>query len=110
MTAFCPPKPKLKHIARSHFAFLTLVTIFPQQVAVSSSKGATGHTLGASGAINTALTLMAMKHNYLPPCIGLKNLEFDLNTVTRARKAKCDRAMCFSFGFGGQNAVITLSK
>ena len=84
--------------------------IFPQQVAVSSSKGATGHTLGASGAINTALTLMAMKHSYLPPCIGLKDLEFDLNIVTRARKAKCDRAMCFSFGFGGQNAVITLSK
>ena len=83
--------------------------IFPQ-VAVSSSKGATGHTLGASGAINTALTLMAMKHNYLPPCVGLKDLEFGLNIVTRARKAKCDRAMCFSFGFGGQNAVVTLSK
>ena len=46
--------------------------IFPRNVAVSASKGATGHTLGASGAINTALTLMAMKHNYLPPCIGLK--------------------------------------
>ena len=84
--------------------------IFPQQVAVSSSKGATGHTLGASGAINTALTLMAMNHNYLPPCVGLKDLEFDLNVVTRARGQKCDRAMCFSFGFGGQNAVITLSR
>jgi len=84
--------------------------IFPQQVAVSASKGATGHTLGASGAINTALTLMAMKHNYLPPCVGLKDPEFDLNIVTEAREAKCDRAMCFSFGFGGQNAVITLSK
>ena len=84
--------------------------IFPHTVAVSASKGATGHTLGASGAINTALTLMAMKHNYLPPCVGLKNLEFDLNVVTEARSAKCDRAMCFSFGFGGQNAVITLSK
>ena len=84
--------------------------IFSDRVAVSASKGATGHTLGASGAINTALTLMAMKHCYLPPCVGLKDLEFNLNVVTQARKQKCDRAMCFSFGFGGQNAVITLSK
>jgi 3-oxoacyl-[acyl-carrier-protein] synthase II len=84
--------------------------IFPQQIAISSSKGATGHTLGASGAINTALTLMAMKHNYLPPCVGLKDLEFNLNVVTQARAAEMNQAMCFSFGFGGQNAVIVLSK
>ena len=84
--------------------------LFPHGVAVSSTKGATGHTLGASGVITTALTLMAMKHDYLPPCIGLQNSEFDLDLVTQPRKAKCDRAMCFSFGFGGQNAVITLSR
>ena len=84
--------------------------LFPQGVAVSSTKGATGHTLGASGAITTALTLMAMKHDCLPPCIGLKNSEFDLDLVTQPRKVKCDRAMCFSFGFGGQNAVISLSR
>lgn len=84
--------------------------IFPPQVAVSSSQGATGHTLGASGAISTALTLMAMKHNYLPPCVGLKDLEFDLNVVTQAKNLEINHAMCFSFGFGGQNAVITLSK
>ena len=84
--------------------------VFPQRVAVGSSKGATGHTLGASGAINTALTLMAMKHSYLPPCVGLKDLEFDLDLVTYTRTKRIDLAMCFSFGFGGQNAVITLSK
>ena len=84
--------------------------IFPQRVAVSSTKGATGHTLGASGAISVALTLMAMKHNYLLPCVGLKDLEFDLNLVTQLRKAEINHAMCFSFGFGGQNAVIALSR
>ena len=83
--------------------------IFPQ-VAVSSSKGAIGHTLGASGAINTALTLMAMKHNYLTPCVGLKDLEFDLDVVTQARQAKISHAICLSFGFGGQNAVVVLSR
>jgi 3-oxoacyl-[acyl-carrier-protein] synthase II len=85
-------------------------SIFPQPVAVSSSKGATGHTLGASGAINVALTLMAMKHNYLPPCVGLQDLAFDLNVVTEARPAQINHALCFSFGFGGQNAVIALSR
>lgn len=81
--------------------------IFPQ-VAVSSTKGATGHTLGASGAIGTALTLMAIKHNRLLPCVGLQNLEFDLDVVRRSQNTQIDCAMIFSFGFGGQNAVITL--
>ena len=84
--------------------------IFPEGVAVSSTKGSTGHTLGASGAIGTALTLMAFHHGYLPPCVGLKNLEFKLNVITQPRKVNLNHAMCFSFGFGGQNAVITLSK
>lgn len=84
--------------------------IFPHQVAVSSTKGATGHTLGASGAIGTALTLMAMKSGYLPPCVGLKNPEFELDLVTQPRTAAINHAMCFSFGFGGQNAVVTLSN
>ncbi len=84
--------------------------IFPQGVAVSSTKGATGHTLGTSGAIGTALTFMALQNDCLPPCIGLKNTEFDLDLVTQPRKAKVNYAMCFSFGFGGQNAVLTLSR
>ena len=84
--------------------------IFARHVAVSSTKGATGHTLGASGAIGTALTLMAFRHGYLPPGVGLKNLEFDLDVVTQLKKARINNAMCFSFGFGGQNAVIALSR
>ena len=83
--------------------------IFPQ-VAVSSTKGATGHALGASAAMGTALTFMALHHGYLPPCVGLKNLEFDLDVVTQPRKARLDRAMCFSFGFGGQNGAIAICR
>ena len=93
----------------SHEAQL-IQQIFPQRVPVSSTKGATGHTLGASGAISAALTLVAMKHGYLPPCVGLNNLEFELDVVTQSRKTNINHAMCFSFGFGGQNAVVTLSK
>ena len=84
--------------------------LFPPQIAVSSTKGATGHTLGASGAIGTAIALMALKQGYLPPCVGLRDAEFSLNFITQSHPAKINHAMCFSFGFGGQNAVVALGK
>jgi 3-oxoacyl-[acyl-carrier-protein] synthase II len=84
--------------------------LFPPGVAVSSTKGATGHTLGASGAIATALTLIAFIRGYLPVCVGLNHSEFALDLVTKPRKVAINHAMCFSFGFGGQNAAIALSK
>ncbi len=80
--------------------------LFPHPVAVSSTKGATGHTLGASGAIGSAFCLMALKYDYLPPCVGLRQPEFDLNFVMESHKASLKNTLCFSFGFGGQNAVI----
>ncbi len=84
--------------------------IFPQGVAVSSTKGATGHTLGASGAIGIALCLQSIGTQILPPCVGLTNSEFDLDLVTEPRHSVVDRSLCLSFGFGGQNAAIALQK
>lgn len=84
--------------------------LFPQGVPVSSTKGATGHTLGASGALGVAFCLMGMKHQLLPPCVGLKEPEFDLDLVTVPRWGEIRQVLCFSFGFGGQNAVIALGS
>ncbi|MGK7872451.1 MAG: beta-ketoacyl-ACP synthase [Xenococcaceae cyanobacterium] len=84
--------------------------LFPQGVPVSSTKGATGHTLGASGAIGAAFCLMALRHQQLPPCVGLKEPEFDLDLVTVPRRSEIQRVLCLSFGFGGQNAVMALGK
>lgn len=84
--------------------------LFAQGVPVSSTKGATGHTLGASGALGAAFCLMALKHQLLPPCVGLKQPEFDLDLVTAPRPYDVRSVLCFSFGFGGQNAVIALGK
>jgi 3-oxoacyl-[acyl-carrier-protein] synthase II len=84
--------------------------IFPAGVAVSSTKGATGHTLGASGAVGVALCLQTIASQILPPCVGLTNPEFDLDLVTTARSTKVSNVLCLSFGFGGQNAAIALKK
>lgn len=85
-------------------------TLFPHGVAVSSTKGATGHTLGASGALGMAFCLMALQEQFLPPCVGLQVPEFDLDFVTTPRQSEIRSVLCLSFGFGGQNAVVALRK
>ncbi len=93
--------------------------LFGDRVLVSSTKGATGHTLGASGAIATAFCLMSLRHQQLPPCVGLKESEFNLNLVeawhchisqSTHQFKKIENVLCFSFGFGGQNTVIAFKQ
>jgi 3-oxoacyl-[acyl-carrier-protein] synthase II len=84
--------------------------IFPNGVAVSSTKGATGHTLGASGAVGIALCLKSIATQTLPPCVGLKDSEFALDLVTSPRETQVNNLLCLSFGFGGQNAAIGIRK
>ena len=81
--------------------------LFSPSVAVCSTKGATGHTLGASGAIGAAVCLLALAQQCLPPQVGLQNPEFDLNFVTQPRSAELTHVLCLSFGFGGQNVAIS---
>jgi 3-oxoacyl-[acyl-carrier-protein] synthase II len=84
--------------------------LFPHPVPVSSTKGATGHTLGVSGALGAAFCLMALRHQILPPCVGLQEPEFDLNFVREASDRPVHHTLCFSFGFGGQNAVVAFGQ
>lgn len=88
---------------------LLIQKLFHPGVAVSSTKGATGHTLGASGALGVAFCLMSIKYQMLPPCAGMKKPGFELDFVRCARSAIVRNAVCLSFGFGGQNAAIVLS-
>ncbi len=84
-------------------------SLFPPGVAVSSTKGATGHAIGASGALGAAFCLMALKHQRLPPCVGLTQPDFALNFVVRPQSCSVKATLCLSFGFGGQNAAIAFA-
>jgi 3-oxoacyl-[acyl-carrier-protein] synthase II len=85
-------------------------SVFTHYPYVSSTKGATGHTIGASGALGVAFSLMALRNQVLPPCVGLRKSGFDLNLVRESGVNTIKYAMCLSFGFGGANAVIALGK
>lgn len=84
--------------------------VFGQEMPVMATKGATGHTLGASGGVAIALSLLSLQAQRLLPCTGLRQPDFDLNFVRRAQVARLRHVLCFSFGFGGQNAVIALGQ
>lgn len=85
-------------------------TLFSKSVRVSSTKGATGHTLGASGAMGVVFCLMALKTGVLPPCVGLTEPAYNLNFVNTSTQSYPQYALCLSFGFGGQNGVIAVGK
>lgn len=86
-----------------------LVQYLCPQVWASGSKGAIGHTLGAAGAMGAALTLMALRQQLLPPHVGCPDPEYDLQLVPQVTPYPLRRALCWSFGFGGQNVVLALA-
>jgi 3-oxoacyl-[acyl-carrier-protein] synthase II len=84
--------------------------IFPVSK-VSATKGATGHTLGATGMIEAAFCLLALRDRILPPTVGMKTPAFDLRMVEQAeRSPDLQYALNFSFGFGGQNAIVAFGQ
>ncbi|MBD2652618.1 beta-ketoacyl-ACP synthase [Synechocystis sp. FACHB-383] len=85
-------------------------TMFAPNTPITSTKGATGHTLGASGAIAVALTLLSLHQQKLPPCVGLREPEFPLNftSINPLAHGGLAYGLCLSFGFGGQNGAIAV--
>lgn len=85
----------------------------PCQPAVSSTKGATGHLMGAGGLTEIIACIMAINKGILPPTINLDNPdpEIELDHVANVpRKAQIEHAMSNSLGFGGQNSSIIVSR
>ena len=80
---------------------------------ISSTKGATGHCLGASGAIEAIISVLAVQRDIVPPTINqeVADPECDLDYIpNESREAKVDVALSNNFGFGGHNACLVIKK
>jgi 3-oxoacyl-[acyl-carrier-protein] synthase II len=90
----------------------TIRRVIGDHVAVTSTKGVTGHALGAAGAIEAAFTVLSVQHGVIPPTANLdsQDPEVDVDVVAKApRETSIGAAMSDSFGFGGQNAVLVVT-
>lgn len=84
-----------------------------RRIAISSTKSMTGHMLGAAGAAEAVISILALTEGIAPPTIGLTEAdpECDLDYVPlQARKAEFDLALSSSLGFGGHNACLAFKK
>jgi 3-oxoacyl-[acyl-carrier-protein] synthase II len=84
-----------------------------KKLAISSTKSMTGHMLGAAGGVEAAITALALQRGVLPPTTNYvtPDPECDLDYVPNvAREQRIDYAMSNSFGFGGTNAALVLSR
>jgi 3-oxoacyl-[acyl-carrier-protein] synthase II len=95
--------------------YLAMSAVFGErakQIPVSSNKSMIGHTISAAGAVEAAFSLLTLEHQRIPPTIN-KNPDpaIPLDVVgNKARDAKVTAVMSNSFGFGGQNASLVLTR
>ena len=81
-------------------------------ISVSSTKGSIGHLLGAAGAVEIVICLMALKEGWLPPTAGVQETDpiCGFRLVREPQEQKIEYALSNSFGFGGANASILLRR
>lgn len=86
--------------------------VLPHRPSVTAAKGVLGHSLGAAGAIEAALTALTVHRATVPPIANLTpdTLPYDLDCVTgRPRAQQVRAAASHSFGFGGHNVVLVFT-
>jgi 3-oxoacyl-(acyl-carrier-protein) synthase len=79
---------------------------------VSSTKGITGHTLGAAGIIEAIVTAKALRERVLPPNVNCETVDqaLDIDLVSAPRESNIRHAMSNNFGFGGSNCTLIFSR
>src|SRR4051795_12790486 len=96
--------------------YLGIAAVFgerAQKIPVSSNKSMVGHTISAAGAVEAIFSLLTLEHQRIPPTINYENpdpaIPFDV-VGNKARDARVTAVMSNSFGFGGQNASLILTR
>jgi 3-oxoacyl-[acyl-carrier-protein] synthase I len=85
-------------------------SVFGTDTPCSSTKGATGHTLGAAGGVEALIALLALEHGLMPAGLNLQTPDTDLqmNYLSNNQTAQLRHVLSNSFGFGGSNASLVL--
>ncbi|MES2830997.1 MAG: beta-ketoacyl-[acyl-carrier-protein] synthase family protein [Pseudomonadota bacterium] len=86
--------------------------LFGPGVACSSTKGATGHTLGAAGGVEAVVCALALRHGFMPGGVNTTDLDpaLPLNYLRGNEEHRIDRVLSNSFGFGGTNCSLVFGK
>ena len=86
--------------------------LFGDRVPVSSTKGATGHTLGAAGGVEAVIALLAMREGFVPAGLNTTTIDPVLSSDYRLVNSPCriDRVLSNSFGFGGANCSLVFER
>ena len=86
--------------------------VFGTDITCSGTKGTTGHTLGAAGAIESIIALLALENGVLPGTSRLKQLDddFKCRVLYKPEQVKVDKVMSNNFGFGGNNACLIFGR
>ena len=86
--------------------------VFGATIACSSTKGFTGHTLGAAGITEAVIALLSIEHDFVPGSPTTQNVDPDLRCtiVLEGRSGQVNRVMSNSFGFGGSNCALLFGR
>ena len=82
-------------------------------VVLTAPKSSLGHTVGAAGAVESIVTLLSIRDGVIPATLNLEKLDpgVELDVVAgEPRKVEIDAALCNSFGFGGHNVAVAITK
>lgn len=89
-----------------------VAALFGNTVPCSSTKGATGHTLGAAGGVEAVISALALQQGFLPGGVNTRNVDpgIPIQYLTANRQAAARRVLSNSFGFGGTNCSLILGR
>jgi 3-oxoacyl-[acyl-carrier-protein] synthase-1 len=88
------------------------MSLFGSDTPCSSTKGWTGHTLGAAGIIEAVIALQAIRHGFIPGNLGMTQRDPDIETniFSETESAEISRVLSNSFGFGGNNCSLLFGR
>jgi 3-oxoacyl-[acyl-carrier-protein] synthase-1 len=89
-----------------------VAAVLGREVPGSSTKGATGHTLGAAGALEAVICALALRENFMPAGVNTREVDpaLPVNYLLAERSEPLQRVMSNSFGFGGSNCSLIFGR